>query len=61
MIMWGFPVLTCALLASAVLLRRMPLMALAVTLAGLAATSLGPTDRGTGECPAGRGRLRSGP
>jgi len=35
--------LTCALLASAVLLRRMPLMALAVTLAGLAATSLGPT------------------
>jgi len=35
-------ILTCALLASAVLLRRMPLMALAVTLAGLAATSLGP-------------------
>jgi signal transduction histidine kinase len=34
--------LTCAVLASAVLLRRMPLMALAVTLAGLAATSLGP-------------------
>ena len=34
--------LTCALLASAVLLRRMPLMALAVTLAGLAAASLGP-------------------
>ena len=33
-------ILTCALLASAVLLRRMPLMALAVTLAGLAATSL---------------------
>ncbi|MFY9928489.1 MAG: hypothetical protein WAK82_10835, partial [Streptosporangiaceae bacterium] len=32
----------CALLASAVLLRRMPLMALAVTLAGLAATSLAP-------------------
>jgi signal transduction histidine kinase len=35
-------ILTCALLASAVLLRRMPLMALAVTLAGLAATGLGP-------------------
>ena len=35
-------ILTCALLASAVLLRRMPLMALVVTLAGLAATSLGP-------------------
>jgi signal transduction histidine kinase len=35
-------ILTCALMASAVLLRRMPLMALAVTLAGLAATSLGP-------------------
>src|SRR6266566_4848001 len=35
-------ILTCALLASAVLLRRMPLMALAVTLAGLVATSLGP-------------------
>jgi signal transduction histidine kinase len=35
-------ILTCALLASAALLRRMPLMALAVTLAGLAATSLGP-------------------
>lgn len=35
-------IITCALLASAVLLRRMPLMALAVTLAGLAATSLGP-------------------
>ena len=38
----GFPALTCALLASAVLLRRMPLVALAVTLAGLAATSLAP-------------------
>ena len=35
-------ILFCALLASAVLLRRMPLMALAVTLAGFAATSLGP-------------------
>lgn len=29
-------ILTCALLTSAVLLRRMPLMALAVTLAGSA-------------------------
>src|SRR5690242_20558781 len=38
----GFPALICALLASAVLLRRMPLVALAVTLAGLAATSLTP-------------------
>jgi hypothetical protein len=35
-------ILTCALLASAILLRRMPLMVLAVTLAGLAATGLGP-------------------
>jgi signal transduction histidine kinase len=35
-------VITCALLASAVLLRRMPLLALAVTLAGLAAASLAP-------------------
>jgi signal transduction histidine kinase len=34
--------LTCALLASAVLLRRVPLLALAVTLAGLGAASLGP-------------------
>jgi signal transduction histidine kinase len=32
----------CALLASAVLLRRMPLLALAVTLAGLVAASLAP-------------------
>jgi len=37
MIRWGFPVLGCALLASAVLLRRWPLAALAVTLAGLVA------------------------
>jgi signal transduction histidine kinase len=43
MFMRGFPALICALLASAVLLRRMPLMALAVTLAGLVATSLAPT------------------
>ena len=42
MFMWGFPALICALLASAVLLRRMPLMALAVTLAGLVATILAP-------------------
>jgi signal transduction histidine kinase len=42
MIMWGDPALICALLASAVLLRRMPLVALAVTLAGLVATSLAP-------------------
>ena len=42
MIMWGQPAFTCALLASAVLLRRRPLGALAVTLAGLAATSLAP-------------------
>ena len=37
MIMWGFPVLACALLASALLLRRWPLIALAVTLGGAAA------------------------
>ena len=42
MIMWGHPALICALLASAILLRRMPLMALALTLAGLVATSLAP-------------------
>src|SRR5580692_9785026 len=42
MIMWGHPALVCALLASAILLRRMPLMALAVTLAGLVAISLAP-------------------
>src|SRR5271157_158829 len=42
MFMWGFPALICALLASAVLLRRRLLMALAVTLAGLVATSLAP-------------------
>ena len=34
MIMWGFPVLGCALLASALLLRRRPLTALAVMLGG---------------------------
>jgi len=42
MFMWGFPALICALLASAVRLRRRLLMALAVTLAGLVATSLAP-------------------
>src|SRR5580700_1150265 len=42
MIMWGHPALICALLASAILLRRMPLMALALTLAGLVAISLAP-------------------
>jgi signal transduction histidine kinase len=38
MIMWGFPVLGCALLVSALLLRRWPLMALAVTLGGSVAS-----------------------
>jgi signal transduction histidine kinase len=38
MIIWGFPVLGCALLASASLLRRWPLAALAVTLGGSAAS-----------------------
>jgi len=42
MIMWGQPAFICALLASAVLLRRMPLLALALTLAGLVAISLAP-------------------
>jgi signal transduction histidine kinase len=37
MIMWGVPVAGCALLASALLLRRWPLAALAVTLGGLVA------------------------
>ena len=45
MIMWGQPALICALVASAVLLRRMPLMALALTLAGLVATSLAPKEQ----------------
>jgi signal transduction histidine kinase len=41
--MWAFPVLCCALLASAVLLRRRPLMALAVMLGGsVAAMALKP-------------------
>ena len=38
MIMWGFPVLGCALLASALLLRRWPLAALAVVLGGSVAS-----------------------
>ncbi len=38
MIMWGFPVFGCALLASALLVRRWPLAALVVTLGGLVAT-----------------------
>ena len=41
--MWAFPVLGCALLASALLLRRRPLTALAVMLGGaVAAMALGP-------------------
>jgi signal transduction histidine kinase len=47
--MWAFPVLGCALLASALLLRRRPLTALAVMLAGsVAAIALGP---GPGQTP----------
>lgn len=42
MIMWGQPAFICALLTSAVLLRRMPLIALAVTLIGLVVLSLAP-------------------
>jgi signal transduction histidine kinase len=41
--MWAFPVLGCALLASALLVRRRPLTALAVMLGGaVAAMALGP-------------------
>jgi signal transduction histidine kinase len=47
--MWAFPVLGCALLASALLLRRKPLRALAVMLGGgVAAVALGP---GPGQTP----------
>jgi hypothetical protein len=47
--MWAFPVLGCALLASALLLRRRPLTALAVMLGGsVAAITLGP---GPGQTP----------
>jgi signal transduction histidine kinase len=45
MIMWGTPTFIGALLASAVLLRRIPLMALAVTLAGSVAPSLAPPEQ----------------
>jgi signal transduction histidine kinase len=45
MFMWGSPAFICALLASALLLRRMPLIALALTLAGLAAPSLAPPEQ----------------
>jgi signal transduction histidine kinase len=45
MFMWGSPAFICALLASAVLLRRMPLMALALTLAGLVAPNLAPPEQ----------------
>jgi signal transduction histidine kinase len=45
MFMWGQPAFICALLASAVLLRRMPLLALAVTLAGSVAPSLAPPEQ----------------
>jgi len=38
----GFPALICVLLVSGLLLRRMPLVALAVTLAGAVAPSIGP-------------------
>jgi signal transduction histidine kinase len=38
MIVWGFPVLACALLVSALLLRRWPLAALAVVLGGSVAS-----------------------
>src|SRR5580693_8445806 len=40
MILWGFPVFGCALLASALLLRRWPLAALAVLVGGLVASVL---------------------
>src|SRR6266566_2690291 len=47
--MWAFPVLGCALLVSALLLRRRPLTALAVMLGGaVAAIALGP---GPGQTP----------
>jgi signal transduction histidine kinase len=42
MIMWGYPVLGCTLLASALLLRRGPLAALATTLGGSLASMLLP-------------------
>jgi signal transduction histidine kinase len=45
MIMWGTPTFIGTLLASAILLRRRPLMALAVTLAGSVAPSLAPPEQ----------------
>ena len=45
MIMWGTPTFIGALLVSVVLLRRIPLMALAVTLAGSVTPSLGPPEQ----------------
>ena len=41
--MWAYPVFICALLASALLLRRRPLTAVAVMLGGSAATTAMPT------------------
>jgi signal transduction histidine kinase len=45
MFMWGDPAMIGALLASALLLRRTPLIALAVTLAGSVAPSLAPPEQ----------------
>ena len=45
MFMWGSPAFICALLASALLLRRLPLVALAVTLAGSVVPSLAPPEQ----------------
>ena len=45
MIMWGTPTFIGALLASAILLRRRPLMALAAALAGSVAPSLAPPEQ----------------
>jgi signal transduction histidine kinase len=45
MFMWGSPAFMSALLASALLLRRMPLIALALTLAGSVAPSLAPPEQ----------------
>jgi signal transduction histidine kinase len=45
MFMWGSPVFIGALVASGVLLRRMPLAALAVTLAGSVVPSLAPAEQ----------------
>ena len=45
MLMWGDPAFVCALLTSALLLRRLPLVALAVMLAGSVAPSLAPPDQ----------------